>query len=68
MKALSELGTKTTLRYAVQLLNPAYQLAKAYRYPAITTTVLDEAKELFSDAKQSALLLSTQAGSAGFMK
>ena len=55
---LAEIGfKKSSLRYAVQLLNPCSQLAKVYRIDKINLTVLNEVRELFSDAKQSARLL-----------
>lgn len=62
---MAEIGSQTTLRYAVQLLNPAYQLAKSYHNeakPVITKTTLNEVKDLFSDAKQSASILTKHAG------
>jgi DNA helicase TIP49 (TBP-interacting protein) len=45
------------LRYAAQLLNPAYQLAKIYKQTSVNTKVIEEASELFYDAKRSAEIL-----------
>ncbi|CAG2104262.1 unnamed protein product [Medioppia subpectinata] len=63
---LSEIGSKTTLRYAVQLLNPAMQLARVNQSSTIDLKVLKEVNELFFDAKQSAKILAQQ--SAKYMK
>jgi len=57
---LSDIGSNTTLRYAVQLLNPAYQLAKVNQSSSIDVKVLKEIGELFFDAKQSAKILAEQ--------
>ncbi|CAG2183038.1 unnamed protein product [Oppiella nova] len=54
---LSEIGSKTTLRYAVQLLSPAMQLARVNQCSTIDLKVLREVNELFFDAKQSARVL-----------
>jgi RuvB-like protein 1 (pontin 52) len=54
---LSEIGSKTTLRYAVQLLSPAMQLARVNQCSTIDLKVLREVNELFFDAKQSAKVL-----------
>lgn len=55
---LSELGTTTTLRYAVQLLTPAALSAKVNGHNAITKEDVEEVNELFLDAKSSAKILS----------
>jgi len=57
---LSETGTNTTLRYAVQLLSPANQLAKVYQNPIIDVKILKEVSELFLDSKQSSKILAEQ--------
>merc|ERR1712223_369697 len=57
LEILSEVGTKTTLRYAVQLLSPAAVTAKIC---GRTNEVKDDIKdvgELFLDAKSSAVML-----------
>jgi len=54
---LSEIGSKTSIRYAVQLLSPAMQLARVNQCSTIDLKVLREVNELFFDAKQSAKVL-----------
>jgi len=54
---LADIGSNTTLRYAIQLLNPASQLAKVYQSANIDVKILKEVSELFYDAKQSAKIL-----------
>eukprot|EP00054_Salpingoeca_dolichothecata_P010090 m.56792 g.56792 ORF g.56792 m.56792 type:complete len:457 (+) comp18797_c0_seq3:27-1397(+) len=54
---LSEIGTKTTLRYAVQLLTPAFLLAKINGREAVSQDDVEEIGELFCDAKASAVTL-----------
>eukprot|EP01096_Ripella_sp_DP13-Kostka_P016042 TRINITY_DN7695_c0_g1_i1.p1 TRINITY_DN7695_c0_g1~~TRINITY_DN7695_c0_g1_i1.p1 ORF type:complete len:491 (+),score=208.32 TRINITY_DN7695_c0_g1_i1:84-1475(+) len=54
---LSEIGTQTSLRYAVQLLSPAKILAEAQGRDCITEADITEASELFYDSKGSAKLL-----------
>jgi RuvB-like protein 1 (pontin 52) len=62
---LAELGSKTTLRYAIQLLNPAKQLSQISGGP-ITVDILTEASTLFYDVKHSAQMLTE--GGDKFMK
>ncbi|PIK58013.1 putative ruvB-like 1 [Apostichopus japonicus] len=57
LKQLGEIGTKSTLRYAVQLLTPANQLAKVNGKEAIGKEEIEEINELFFDAKTSAKIL-----------
>lgn len=59
-KVLGEIGTKTTLRYAVQLLTPASILARINGREAIGREDVEEINELFYDAKSSAKLLADQ--------
>eukprot|EP01098_Paradermamoeba_levis_P014513 TRINITY_DN6956_c0_g1_i1.p1 TRINITY_DN6956_c0_g1~~TRINITY_DN6956_c0_g1_i1.p1 ORF type:complete len:200 (-),score=48.96 TRINITY_DN6956_c0_g1_i1:178-777(-) len=54
---LASLGTKTSLRYAVQLLTPANILARVNKRDVIVKSDLDEVVHLFLDAKASAKLL-----------
>ncbi len=54
---LSEVGSKTTLRYAVQLLTPASISAKLASRQSIVRGDIKEIGELFLDAKSSAALL-----------
>lgn len=66
INAIGELGTKTTLRYAVQCLTPAFLLAKINGKESITKDDVKEINELFYDAKASAKILQEQ--EAKFMK
>lgn len=66
LDAIGDLGTKTTLRYAVQCLTPAYLLAKINGKESITKDDVKEITELFYDAKASAKILQEQG--AKFMK
>jgi RuvB-like protein 1 (pontin 52) len=56
--ALSEIGNKTTLRYAVQLMTPAFQSAKVNGRSQIIKEDILEVNDLFLDAKRSAKFLS----------
>lgn len=58
LSTLGELGTKTTLRYVVQLLTPAALTAKVNERTTIKKEDIEEVKGLFLDAKSSALILS----------
>lgn len=54
---LGQTGAETTLRYAVQLLTPAAELAAINARDAVSVADVTEAKELFHDAKSSARIL-----------
>ncbi|XP_074597090.1 ruvB-like helicase pontin [Brevipalpus obovatus] len=54
---LALIGSQKTLRYAVQLLTPAHHLAKIYMVDSVQQKMIQEACELFFDAKESAKLL-----------
>jgi RuvB-like protein 1 len=54
---LAEIGDKSTLRYAVQLLTPANILARINGKEKISKDEITEVNELFFDAKSSAKLL-----------
>eukprot|EP00238_Polyblepharides_amylifera_P004793 CAMPEP_0196587914 /NCGR_PEP_ID=MMETSP1081-20130531/59006_1 /TAXON_ID=36882 /ORGANISM="Pyramimonas amylifera, Strain CCMP720" /LENGTH=424 /DNA_ID=CAMNT_0041910247 /DNA_START=376 /DNA_END=1650 /DNA_ORIENTATION=+ len=54
---LGELGERTSLRHAVQMLTPAQMLATTNGRDSITQGDLEEIAELFLDAKASAKLL-----------
>jgi RuvB-like protein 1 len=54
---LSKIGSQTTLRYAVQLLTPAFELAKTNGRAGVTRDEIEEVRELFYDAKTSAKIL-----------
>lgn len=56
LKHLAQLGSKTTLRYAIQLLNPAKQISQISGGP-ITPAIITEASQLFFDVKHSAQML-----------
>lgn len=58
LKALSQVGLSSTLRYAVQLLTPAYQTCKVNGRTQITKEDINDVKKLFLDAKRSAKHLS----------
>ncbi|KAJ8918789.1 hypothetical protein NQ315_011073 [Exocentrus adspersus] len=55
--SLGEIGTKATLRYAVQLLTPAYLTAKINGRNNIVNGDIEEVGSLFLDAKSSAKIL-----------
>lgn len=57
-KRLSEIGGESTLRYAVQLLTPAYQMSKVNGRTQISKEDIDDVHMLFLDAKRSAKHLS----------
>uniref|UniRef100_H2ZBN1 RuvB-like helicase n=2 Tax=Ciona savignyi TaxID=51511 RepID=H2ZBN1_CIOSA len=60
ISVFGEIGSKTSLRYVVQLLTPASILAKINGRQAIGKEDIDEINELFYDAKSSAKILSEQ--------
>lgn len=60
LQKLSEIGVKSTLRYAVQLLTPSSLLAKINAKESIGTEEIAEINELFFDAKASAKILAEQ--------
>lgn len=55
--ALGEIGTRSTLRYAVQLLTPASLTAKTNGRDTINKLDIEEVSTLFLDAKSSARIL-----------
>uniref|UniRef100_A0A8C9YUG2 RuvB-like helicase n=1 Tax=Sander lucioperca TaxID=283035 RepID=A0A8C9YUG2_SANLU len=57
---LAEIGTKTTLRYAVQLLTPASLLGRVQGKETVEREQIEEINELFYDAKSSAKILQDQ--------
>uniref|UniRef100_A0A3B3QYF4 RuvB-like helicase n=1 Tax=Paramormyrops kingsleyae TaxID=1676925 RepID=A0A3B3QYF4_9TELE len=57
---LGEIGTKTTLRYAVQLLTPASLLSRVQGKETVEREQVEEINELFYDAKSSAKILQDQ--------
>jgi len=61
LEILSEVGTKTTLRYAVQLLSPAAVTAKICGRTNVVKDDIKDVGELFLDAKSSAQMLERNA-------
>lgn len=57
-KLLSEIGTKSTLRYAVQLLTPANQLCKINGKTQINESNINDVHAIFLDTKRSSKNLS----------
>lgn len=57
LNKLAQEGTETSLRYALQLLAPAFILAKANGRQEIVQSDITEAEDLFLDAKRSATIL-----------
>ena len=60
LAALGEIGGRTSLRYAVQLLTPSKVLAHTMGREAISAEDVNEINSLFFDAKQSARILAEQ--------
>merc|ERR1712072_1149431 len=54
---MAEIGASSTLRYIVQMLTPAFLLAKIAGKQAVGVDEIDEINELFMDAKTSAKTL-----------
>jgi RuvB-like protein 1 (pontin 52) len=59
---MGEVGARTSLRYAVQLLTPARIVAATAGRDCISLEDIEEIDELFFDAKQSAKLLAKSEG------
>ena len=57
LSKLGDVGNRTSLRYAVQMLTPCNVLAKILGQDHITANEVAEVDELFCDAKQSATIL-----------
>uniref|UniRef100_A0A131XXE0 RuvB-like helicase n=1 Tax=Ixodes ricinus TaxID=34613 RepID=A0A131XXE0_IXORI len=57
LQELGEIGTRTTLRYAAQLLSPSSLLAKVNGRTSIRKDDVREVSDLFHDAKSSAKIL-----------
>jgi len=57
LKLLAEVGYKTSLRFAVQLLTPCSILAKTYGKTIVSKKEVEEIGSLFIDAKSSAKIL-----------
>jgi RuvB-like protein 1 (pontin 52) len=59
---LAQEGGKTSLRYSLQLLSPSGILAKTLGHNEIQVSDIDDAQELFLDAKRSSKVLETAKG------
>merc|ERR1719516_682070 len=59
---LSKIGIETTLRFCVQMLQPAAIIANMNEHEAITEKDVQQAASLFIDAKTSSKILAAQAG------
>jgi len=57
---LAQIGSNTSLRYAMQLLTPSHILAKTRGKEAISKAELEEISKLFYDSKVSAQILKEQ--------
>jgi TBP-interacting protein len=57
LELVAKTGVESSLRYAVQILTPAAQIAKAKGKKTITNEEVEEAKKLFADLKRSVLYL-----------
>jgi len=53
LKYLTEIGVRASLRYSVQLVAPAHDIAIHNKHEKITKKDLEEAEKLFSDVKRS---------------
>lgn len=62
VETLAEIGSKTSLRYAVQLLTPSRILSETQGNKAITCADVREINDLFYDAKASAKCLAQSEG------
>lgn len=62
LAAMGEIGARTSLRYAVQLLTPAKIVAETGGRDSIRAVDVEEIDELFFDAKASAKLLAKSEG------
>jgi RuvB-like protein 1 (pontin 52) len=62
---LGEIGSRTSLRYCVQLVTPAWVLANTKGKAEITKEEIDDVADLFFDAKRSAKVL--QENAEGFI-
>jgi len=58
---LAEVGDRTSLRHAMQLMSPAFIVAKTNGREKVALSDLEECEGLFLDAKASAKLLQEQA-------
>jgi len=59
---IAEHGVSTSLRYALQLLTPAWILAKVAGRQEVQEADVEECEELFIDAKRSAKIVAGETG------
>ena len=59
---MGEVGARTSLRYAVQMLTPARIIAQTSGREKISAVDVEEVDELFFDAKASSKILSQSEG------
>ena len=62
LAALGEIGIRTSLRYAVQMLTPSRILAETNGRDTISLSDVEEVDDLFFDAKASAAILAKSEG------
>ena len=60
--AMGDIGARTSLRFAVQMLTPANIIAETAGREVVTVVDVEEVDSLFFDAKRSAQLLSQSEG------
>ena len=66
MEVFGEIGANSSLRYTMQLLTPSTILAKINGNDEITKLEIEEVKDLYLDAKRSAIMLKNN--SVNYMK
>jgi len=66
MEVFGEIGAQSSLRYTMQLLTPSTILAKINGNDEITKLEIEEVKDLYLDAKRSAIMLKNN--SVNYMK
>ncbi|KAI5779262.1 TIP49 C-terminus-domain-containing protein [Geopyxis carbonaria] len=66
IEAISEVGVKSSLRYALQLMTPASVIAKSLGRTKIQVSDIKECQDLFIDARQSAVL-AERGGPGGYI-
>jgi RuvB-like protein 1 (pontin 52) len=62
LESMGDIGARTSLRYAVQMLTPARIMAQSAGRELISSVDIEEISELFIDAKGSAKILATSEG------
>ena len=62
LAVMGEIGARTSLRYAVQMLTPARIMAETAGREVITAVDVEEINDLFTDAKGSAKVLAASEG------